>query len=267
MSHAVRKSPDQSSFAFVQCNQQGRPVDPEARRTIRKQAMKDVAAARRQRGDYGKHNLVQYPSTLEEEGVAPGARTLEGTGVENDQDAAFSPQRRQSVGNLRRPRPDVVTSCQLLNVRGTLDSGAVMPESLFLLIKLIPFTGLRLGLTHCSSLPADCRRGEEPSPAPNPGTANLASFLPSRYYEAPSLRSAVDCLAEKLRQLLLPTKHREPRDELILRRYNKAVGSLRGALQNRTECLTPETLCAAELLSAFEASTCPDFSPCCPSKC
>ena len=240
--------PDQSSFTFVQCDQNGRPDGVRVRSVIRKQAMKKAAIARKLKGGYGQHNRLQLPSFLDEDILADASVVPEGR-ERQSQDADASPG--VIIGKRPRQQCDVAFSCRLPRTCGVSCSGT-MSQSLFLLLKLVPLTGLRLGLTSCSSLRSEVRHISGVGAFPNPGTSKLLSFIPSRYHEIPLVRHAIDCLAAKLCQLLQPADCRSSSDELILRHHTRTIEALRAALKDEAECLTPETLCAVELLSAFE---------------
>lgn len=79
---------------------------------------------------------------------------------------------------------------------------------------------------------------------------SILSFVPSRYGQVPSLTYATDCVVERIRWIV---KHRRTLDDgrTISAKYVKVLRCLQIALGDAEECLTPETLCATELLAIF----------------
>src|ERR1700709_1583821 len=57
----MRHPPVGKSFTFVNYDGPQLPQNPNLRRLMRQQAMRRVAVARKQKGDYGQHNLGQCP--------------------------------------------------------------------------------------------------------------------------------------------------------------------------------------------------------------
>jgi hypothetical protein len=128
-----------------------------------------------------------------------------------------------------------------------------MPEDFTLLLNFMPLTGLRLGIASFAHLPSGPVRSKDLFSAPHLGSRKLLSFIPSRYGQVSSLSHATDCVVAKLRQIIQPPNCMSARGEaIVLSHYSKALRALQAALDDETQQLTPETLCATELLGVFE---------------
>lgn len=228
--------------------------------------MKDIATARRQKGDYGKHNLLQVPLFLEQNHLdedrtcgpptpSDGAlRIRNRDGSESDEASA--------VGSKRWSRRSPVSERHLA-IPGTLRLDFAILADLSLLLDLVPLTGLRLGIATLSHLEPESTHTKSFS-ASHIGSRKLLSFIPSRYGKVPSLTHATDCVVAKLRQMLLSPESRSTKgDTLVLTHYTKALRALQAALDDESQQVTPETLCATVLLGVFEVSRsalCHDFT-------
>jgi len=249
---------DETPVAFVNYYGPSLPSDPNVRRLIRRQAMKEVAVARKQSGSYGRYNLGQYPLPLKG-GYLPKAGSLPPEGTVPSGNPLHRLRRDspslgdESAAKLKRQDLNSTTSCQYMSICRIPYSGLVISESEFLLLQLVPLTGLRLGITTSSLLKSRPSNIRNHFSIPQLGTRKLLSFIPSRYHEVPTLRHATNCVNAKLRQMLRGLDSRPADgDAVVLLHYTRAVRALRAALEDETERLTPETLCATELLSAFE---------------
>ncbi|KAH7133720.1 hypothetical protein EDB81DRAFT_859246 [Dactylonectria macrodidyma] len=238
------------AFSFVNYDGPKLPKDPGVRKLIRKQAMRDVAADRRTRGGYGQHNLGQYPDFFSNEDLSlRGERGLDDT-------------RRNSSGKCS-PDRDPITNPQKVILRSTHPRSHshtspvsiaypdyATTEKFDLLLNLVPLTGLRLGIAKFSSLKSELINA---SCVSHLGSRKLAYFITARYTQVPTLRYAADCVIAKLRHILRPLGSSSPEEEhAILVQYTKALRALHKALDDETQRVTAETLCATELLGIFE---------------
>ena len=253
-------------FAFVNYDGPSLPCNPNVRRVIKRQAMRDVAAARKQSGTYGKHNLGQDLLSLKNNhalrrrglclaDTAPSAYRLETP----HKSRIFSDNNRLGKPGCRSRAATTPSRCGSLSRIPC--SGSTISESEFLLLEFVPLTGLRLGLTTPFHLEPLSSRTRDRLPIPQLGTRKLLSFIPSRYHEVPLLRHATNCVVAKLRQKLQGPKHWPSDGEAnILLHYTSAVRELRVALEDDDQRLAPETLCTVELLGAFEVMNSHDDS-------
>ncbi|KAK3370800.1 hypothetical protein B0T24DRAFT_300131 [Lasiosphaeria ovina] len=263
-------------FAFVSYDGPRLPRDAKTRSLIRRRAMKDVAASRRQRGDYGKHNLRQFPVFVGEFVKAePRDDAALPDGSDNDDSPTPSstetvasahsvtkyeqayqafPLRERDCGFLASlsPPADAATKLQLFHPVPRGDAGLMAASDLSMLLSLAPLTGLRLGLASLARSPWEVRnRGPDPSflSAPRLGSSKLLAFIPSRYGQVATLTHATDCVVAKLRHMMVGQGGGEAD---VLGHYTKALRALQVALDDEEQRFTPETLCATQLLAVYE---------------
>ena len=197
--------------------------------------MKKAAAIRRQRRNYGKHNLRQLPIFL----YQPISRSQDYQGHNR-----LEPENRQRECG----RTDHLDPPGLLQGNYT----RLIISAHFSILNICPLASLHLGLAKVSHFTADPVHIREIFIFPF-GRTSFLSFVPSRYRLIPSLTYAADCLIERLRWIV--NVHGTTEEECAVQlRYVKALKCLQAALDDAEECLTPETLCAAELLGILEVS-------------
>lgn len=144
-------------------------------------------------------------------------------------------------------------------------------EKFTLLLNLVPLTGLRLGIGKLSSFQLDLARGSRASGGTGHGSRSsssssstlpldlgnpkLAHYITSHYGDVPALQYATDCVIAQLRQVALRARGTPStpfsKDATLLL-YHKALRAVQAALEDETQRLTEETLCATELLAVFE---------------
>lgn len=220
------------SFSFVNFDGPNLVPDAQVRRRIRQQAMRDTAVARKQRGDYGKHNMRQYPVFVS---PADGSEAAKGI-----PDSDGLQRIRQSI--------DIYVPLSLQDPR--------MPKEFSLLLNLMPLTGLRLGVGTLSHYLYEPTQPKEAIVTAQVSSQRLLSFIPSRYGHVQLLRHATDSVIAKLQYLSQPEENRSPKGDLkALMHYQKALQALQEALLDEREWAKPETLCATQLLGIFEVNT------------
>lgn len=259
------------SFSFVAYNGPEVIPDPNVRRLIRQQAMKNAAAERKRKRRHGQHNLGQYPTFLKSnncaddedlsipesfppQSVAPSL-TTDPVSPRQDLPAKSSAKHGQ---NQR-----AIVSCHRTSASSIprLHPDFIVAERFSLLLHLAPLTGLRLGIAQFSHTKSESGRVGNSLPTPHLGNRKLLCFISSRYGYVSSLSHATDCVVAKLQQMIQPLKYR-PAAEVeanVLLHYTKALRALQVALDDETQRTTAETLCATELLGVFEVciSCCP----------
>jgi len=251
-------------FSFVAYEGPQLPPDPDIRTLIRKRAMADAAAARKQKGNYGKHNLRQlpvYPVAVvdsEPEPICGGDSGRSGASAIPSRQLALV-TRSGSRAKVTRRKGNRAPENHIRPIP-SLYPGLGISGDFFALISLIPLTGLRLGIAPvCHSLaPRSVQSQNIPSfltGGKHLGNHPMLSFIPSRYGQVSSITHAVDCVLAKLKQTL----QCEPLDgdAVALRLYSKALRTLQEALNDGSQCMSPETLCATELLGVFEVRRSP----------
>jgi hypothetical protein len=223
------------------------PQDLAVRALIRKQAMKKASAARRRDGNYGKHNLRQYPVfILDESNNTSGER----------RDSWQDPDHQVDVARLRNAKK--LAERQQWLAKFTL--GEPIPPS-------IPATDYELAslrsdfdiLDLSTVATLHVNRAARAALSKNPQQFILQlrankqwsylSFLPSLYGQIPCLSDAVDCVIARARQIISPDRNR---DAVAISSYVKALDSLQKALDDPSERFKAEVLCATEILALYE---------------
>ncbi|KAG9243613.1 hypothetical protein BJ878DRAFT_510021 [Calycina marina] len=230
------------------------PENLAIRALIRKQAMKKASAARRRDGNYGKHNLRQYPIFLfdqenameqpsgsqnwnvDKEPLRADLRT-----VSEPRDAP-RPYRGQPVAISEVARVETIP--RKLSARGY---ELTSMKSDFDVNDLSTLSSLHVNRAARAALSQNpCHliyqlRSHKQS--------SYLSYLPSRYGQIPCLSDATDCVIARARQIISPNRGWEA---AVITFYLKALDSLQKALDNPKQRFKPEVLCATEILALYE---------------
>ncbi|RDW61498.1 hypothetical protein BP5796_11390 [Coleophoma crateriformis] len=239
------------------------PQDVATRALIRKQAMKKASAARKKSGSYGKHNLRQYPVFVD--GPIP---TTEPHSTSSSHEGEFhkqqtSPELDHECGATVI---DSAPSFQHAKLKSHLQPtpiellGASVPASLPLtafesmsmryginILDLSNLTTFHVSRATRKALATD------PSQVINMLSYNQWSFfsyLSTSYETSPCVRSAVDCVIARVRQILSPSE--SDLDSTVITHYVKALGTLQKALECQRQRYSPEVLYAIEILALYE---------------
>ena len=236
------------------------PQDLAIRALIRKQAMKQASAARRRDGNYGKHNLRQYPVFLfDENNKIHEEAAAKGWGQGKDLQCD-SQELAQSGKKKTRKTLKVEQSERIANTERWLAKHTSIPASL-------PARGYELAsmksefdILDLSNLATThINRAGRAALSHNPyhlirqlqssTQQSYLSFLPSRYGQIPCLSDAADCVIARARHLISPNKNFEA---AVIAFYVKALDSLQRALNHPTQRYQPEVLCATAILALYE---------------
>lgn len=252
----MRSNLEETKFSFVNYAGPRLSQDPQVRRSIRQHAMKDVAAARRRRGDYGQQNIGQFPQSLEQEGhttemLSGQDDVINAAHTKNTLFGPFSDNGTVSKMRPRKHRHSVFSKFPTI-IRFPC-SDLAFREDFALLLHLLPLTGLRLGIATFQNTIQRPRWSIDLLTLPHLNSRQLLTFIPSRYGKVATLRYATDCVVAKLREITQSSIQSSSNSEAsTLLHYNKALRALQEALDDQRQRLTPETLCATVLLGAFE---------------
>ena len=248
------------------------PQDLAIRALIRKQAMKKASAARRRDGNYGKHNLRQYPVFLFDQnntvdGDLAAKAWDQGKNVQYDDQKLGRANGQNGHKDTRKTKRDEKNDART-KTEQWLAKHTSIPASL-------PARGYELtsiksefDILDLSTLAtAHINRAGRNSLSQNPyhlihqlrssKQQSYLSFLPSRYGQIPCLSDATDCVIARARQIINPTKNWEA---AVIAFYVKALDSLQKALDCPKQRYKPEVLCATEILALYEVC-CPSFVP------
>jgi hypothetical protein len=215
--------------------------------------MRDVAIARRQRGE---NRGDQGPTIrLRGGGAAPDAnRPLREVPEPSQESLDRSPI---PVPHTRQTEDVALAARTHLHRWPKYATDVSMRSDSVLLLQLTPLAGLRLGFDYYSHLHLTGTGTQVADLLSSSflGTRKLLSFIPSRYNHISSLHHATNCVVAKVRQILTHRDRRHPDGEAhALMHYTRALKSLQTDLGDEARWMAPETLCAAELLVAFEVS-------------
>ncbi|KAB5562766.1 hypothetical protein GE09DRAFT_1109617 [Coniochaeta sp. 2T2.1] len=253
-----------TSFEFVV--QQGDKAFSKVTQTkIRRQAMKAVAAARRQTGQYGKHNLrqheISYTSTesSSDSSLSPTAVPVGGD-AECDSRAVVHKKRSNTGGRGGEHYPKGETE--------PLDPDQAVLAALHKLSSTMFHSELELFMMDYSIQPADLSAlttihiapvasaifTAEPSKLRDLLACRQWSYfehLYSRYGQSPCLDDAIRCLIIVCQGILAPSP--KTSSGMILAQYGKALKSLQEAINEPTGWANVDTLCATNILQLFSA--------------
>jgi hypothetical protein len=240
------------------------PQDLATRALIRKQAMKKASAARKRDGNYGKHNLRQYPVFLFDENNNVDGETSakvwdQGKDFQCD---ALEPIRAFEHTGKKKARTSVKVAQneEISNTERWLAKHTSIPAS-------PPAQGYELAtiksefdILDLSNLATThINRAGRAALSQNPyhlihqlqstKQQSYLSFLPSRYGQIPCLSDATDCVIARARHLVSPNTVFEA---AVIAFYVKALDSLQRALDHPRQRYQPEVLCATEVLALYE---------------
>lgn len=268
----MAENPTKIEFQFVNStiNAPTVPRDLAIRALIRKQAMKKASAARRRDGNYGKHNLRQYPVFLfnqDNNSNVPTVTDVKEQPIEYVDEKPISPSQEtkfvvEEHKTARRPKSErnSVDMQHALAKKALSTSLDGLPGSLS--AKGYELTSMRsdfdlLDLSTLASLHVG--RAARAALSKNPyhliyqlrshKKFSYLSYLPSLYGHVPCLSDAADCVIARARQIISPHENWEA---AVITFYVKALDSLQKALDSPKQRYRPEVLCATEILSLYE---------------
>lgn len=216
------------AFLFVAIS--GRPDLRESkaeRLKIRRHAMRSVAVARRQRGDYGQHNRRQLPIFLQ-------------SAATKETDPAFE-------NKSETPPPEV--ACKLLTNPSSQGYEAARIRHGFDILSLSALTSVYLSRHSVQIL---CSKPQQLQNLMGLREASWLDFVPSQYPESRVLQLAVDCTMAQAHRLLYPNAGST--EAAVIRLYLKALAQLQVALLNERQWARPDVLCATQILAFYEVS-------------
>jgi hypothetical protein len=243
------------------------PRDQAVRALIRKQAMKKASAARRKDGNYGKHNLRQYPVFVVEPAnhVTPTAvvvlnqevREKDATVIKIESPTAhdinnhknaqqkaanrMASQQRWLAKLALNPSPCAslpATGYELTNIKTDFDI-----LDLSTLASMFASRAVRNALSlYPLQILHQLRTQKQWS---------YLEYLPSQYGHYPCLSAATDCVIARARQIISPHGNWE---SAVTHFYCKALGTLQKALDDPVQRYSAQVLCATEILALFEVS-------------
>jgi hypothetical protein len=204
------------------------PISTANRRQIRRQAMHDVALARRERGDYGRRNMRQLPvfePLLAGFGVGGPSSQVPGNPLNLASHVEIPPHISAQGYEQARMRFDFdlmsLSSLTTVHVsRAAVMALSMAPERLVSILQLRERSYMDYAV---------------------------------QYYERSSvLRDVIDCTMAQAKRVMTPNG--PVSEATVLSLYVKALEGLQAALNDPESWRMPEVLCATQVLSVFEVS-------------
>lgn len=253
-----------NSFPFIVSSGPKLQSDPEVRKMIRKQAMRDVGLARKRKGTFGKQNAGQLPrtdvpirpvvgsngghssssSSATDSPETSGSDTSASTGDTADTEIGDLLDRQLVPTKRKTASANRSSFLQTMN----LLSGYETTRSRFNvdITDLAMLTNFNVGKSTIPILSADPARlaglmGQQ--------QWSYLQYIPSRYGESQCLTAATDCVLAKVRSVLAPQSGYE---EMELRLYARALHSLQKAISCESSSTNADVLCATQMLSLHE---------------
>ncbi|CAG8971900.1 hypothetical protein HYALB_00007816 [Hymenoscyphus albidus] len=242
------------------------PRDLAVRTLIRKQAMKKAAATRKKNGNYGKHNLRQYPvfvelmqpdavELIDELAILPESTHEKSTMLRNA-DEPNSSKEQIGVAKKKPYRPSADSEMYLVilalgqGLPGTLSAKGYELSSIKSDFDILDLSSLasmyavraaRAALSNDPQHLIDNIRARQ--------QWSYLSYLPKLSGHYPCLNAATDCVVARARQLVSP---HEDWESTVIGFHVSALEALQKALDDPRQRYTPEVLCATEILSLYE---------------
>lgn len=227
--------------------------------------MKKASAARKRDGNYGKHNLRQYPVFLFDQTNSVDIQTAEQAWAQGEPVKESNPSVRVvSVASPVKPRVTRPKIKRKEEERQQWIARHAHSESISpgLSAKGYEQTSMKtdfdiLDLSTLATLHVGRMARRALSQNPYHLISQLRSFkqwsylsfLPSMYGQISCLSDATDCVIARARQIISPNRNWEA---AVITFYVKALDSLQKALDSPKERFKPEVLCATEILALYE---------------
>ncbi len=206
------------THVFITATNKLEPDDKHARKRIRKQAMSKSAQARKKRGGYGQHNLIQYP-----------AEYLPCSGGKSDPQVSVKALIPASLAS---------SSYEKMRIRYNFD-----------LLDLSQLTSFHISYATANIL---ANKPTMLTEVLGHRDWSYLNYLPGRIGHNSALDKAAACVAARAQQWL--SSPSEPVSSSILKLYSSALAALQAELQCPNACLRPDVLCATQLLGIYEVS-------------
>jgi hypothetical protein len=261
--------PSLQDFQFIVFNGSRIPDDPEVRTIIRKQAMRDVAVARKKRSDHRPVSSMQY-RVLDNSTDTQKRTVRHSLGVSRESTSLASRANSRSTAHfttgsvtkmtasreVMRLDPSSASLACVEQYETWLPFPAANPtngyEALrakyhFDITDLCLLTSFHVGQGTMSAMARDSSLlgtllGKQMS--------SYLSFVPSRYGHKPYLTAVVDCLITKAHGTLHP--HNAGISATMIRMYGKALRAVQEAIGDGEASRDADLLCAVQMLSFYE---------------
>lgn len=248
------------------------PQDAHVRTAVRKQAMKDVGAARRKTGDYGRVNLGQY-LVIDEVINAEKQKTWDGEyditkplGLDPRTSAKFSllfaagaasKMTDRTIARMRDPSrraPQLPSSTEphqnwpnSLAINPPNSYEALRAKYQFDVSDLWALTTFHIGR---STVSAVAKNPDLLATLLGGQSRSYLSFVPARYGHKPYLDAVVDCVTAKARAAMRPPSIAFTKKVTLM--HTKALHAISKAVTDENASRDADLLCAVQMLSIYE---------------
>jgi hypothetical protein len=256
----------QKNFPFIVPNGPQISNDPEVRTTIRKQAMKDVGAARKRRGNNGRVNRVQYP-VFDRRTDVPNEMVGNGSNDIRERTSIVSRAGAKPTSPITAElATEVTASRELIRFdHATLSVGqywtllpslivnpannyeALRAEHHFDVMDLCSLTTFHIGR---STILAIAQNSNLLGTLLGKQMSSYLNFVPSRYGHKPYLTAIVNCVTAKARDTLYPSG--ASFSATVMKMYAKALRAIQKAVSDEEASRDADLLCAVQMLSFYE---------------
>jgi len=247
---AIRSQKPASNVQFVNATitNPSAPKDPAIRALIRKQAMKMAADTRRRGGNYGKHNLRQYPVFYQSNNDEAAA-----------EEVIYQEEYDNRTSGMLEVRFETNVSKSHNIQHGTPSSRGISPKPSakgfelitmkhgFDIIDLSTLAAYHVGRATAEALSSDPLQLLRLLDFKQ---WSYMSYLPSLYGSSACLDDAIHCIIARVRHIIAPNGEAGERE--VIRLYLKAIDSLQKALNSPSQRLAAHVLCATEILALYE---------------
>lgn len=229
---------DDTRLAFVPYHGASLPHDSKQRELIRRRAMRNVAETKKKRAAESNCNL---------------GPCLPATPFMSNYSIAQNGIKPRDCYQKGRPRSRVLRTEHHQAIQPPLSSSYsnLVVTEYFSILNLAPFTGLRLGATTLSFFTKDPSNIIQALSPSVPGSQKFLSFIFPRYGQALSLSLAVDCIVAKLQQMITKIESTSAQT-IVLRQHTRLLECIQHDLDDRSQWMSSETLCAIQLLGLFD---------------
>lgn len=173
--------------------------------------------------------------------------------AQNDVKPSNWPQKRGPRPRMLRTEYHQMIQKQRLPIQPPFSSpqSNLLVTEYFSILDLAPFTGLRLGATTLSFFTKDPSNIIQALSSSVPGSQKFLSFIFPRYGQALTLSLAVDCIVARIQQMIMNIESNFAQNN-VLRQHTRVLERIQQDLNDRSQWMSSETLCAIQLLGLFD---------------
>ncbi|OQO09868.1 hypothetical protein B0A48_04220 [Cryoendolithus antarcticus] len=251
----------QREFRFIVVNGPNTAEDPGVRTAIRKQAAKDVVAARKKVGNRSRVNVGQYPEfdalgVLQGLGKGRNLGSIESAGLDTEP----STEATQAIVWKRLGQYDRVSqpSVRTQPVRVLPSPLAVNPTNGYEALRakysfdISDLSNLTMFSISRSTIAAITRNSDLLYTLPGKQNASYLSLVPARQGHKPYLDAVIECVIAKARSAFSPPNAGFAMR--VMKLHTRALRAIQQAVGDEKASRDADLLCAVQMLSLYELS-------------